>query len=214
MDDFENKTPEMQEPASSEDNIPETPETAETIPAEPTVSDEPAAPVEPTVTPEPTVSDAPTAEPLPNAEQAPEAQPIPNVNIPPQRSRSAYRLLSPAAAVSALPVQHAVKRPAVRKPAVWLCKLQHPAAAGAVPAALRTRCLSPAVPAEYAKSVSASRAAKKENAARVAHPHHRHVRPRRRLRHRLCFLRHLRRREPRLRRHNAAGRSAHPELPA
>ena len=33
MDDFENKTPEMQEPASSEDNIPETPETAETIPA-------------------------------------------------------------------------------------------------------------------------------------------------------------------------------------
>ena len=84
MDDFENKTPEMQEPASSEDNIPETPETAETIPAEPTVSDEPAAPAEPTVTPEPTVSDAPTAEPLPNAEQAPEAQPIPNVNIPPQ----------------------------------------------------------------------------------------------------------------------------------
>ena len=84
MDDFENKTPEMQAPASSEDNIPETPETAETIPAEPTVSDEPAAPAEPTVTPEPTVSDAPTAEPLPNAEQAPEAQPIPNVNIPPQ----------------------------------------------------------------------------------------------------------------------------------
>ena len=84
MDDFENKTPEMQEPASSEDNIPETPETAETIPAEPTVSDEPAAPAEPTVTPEPTVSDAPTAEPLPNAEQAPEARPIPNVNIPPQ----------------------------------------------------------------------------------------------------------------------------------
>ena len=64
MDDFENKTPEMQEPASSEDNIPETPETAETIPAEPTVSDEPAAPAEPTVTPEPTVSDPPTAEPL------------------------------------------------------------------------------------------------------------------------------------------------------
>mgnify|MGYP006900521449 FL=1 len=30
MDDFENKAPEMQEPASSEDNIPETPETAET----------------------------------------------------------------------------------------------------------------------------------------------------------------------------------------
>ena len=84
MDDFENKTPEMQEPVSSEDNIPETPETAETIPAEPTVSDEPAAPAEPTVPPEPTVSDAPTAEPLPNAEQAPEAQPIPNVNIPPQ----------------------------------------------------------------------------------------------------------------------------------
>ena len=47
MDDFENKTPEMQEPASSEDNIPETPETAETIPAEPTVSNEPAAPAEP-----------------------------------------------------------------------------------------------------------------------------------------------------------------------
>ena len=84
MDDFENKTPEMQESASSEGNIPETPETAETIPAEPTVSDEPAAPAEPTVTPEPTVSDAPTAEPLPHAEQAPEAQPIPNVNIPPQ----------------------------------------------------------------------------------------------------------------------------------
>ena len=84
MDDFENKTPEMQEPASSEDNIPETPETAETIPAEPTVSDEPAAPAEPTVPPEPAVSDAPTAEPLPNAEQAPEAQPLPNVSIPPQ----------------------------------------------------------------------------------------------------------------------------------
>ena len=90
MDDFENKTPEMQEPASSEDNIPETPETAETIPAEPTVSDEPAAPAEPTVTPEPTVSDAPTAEPLPNAEQAPEAQPIPNVNIPPQPQPGQY----------------------------------------------------------------------------------------------------------------------------
>lgn len=188
MDDFENKTPEMQEPASSEDNIPETPETAETAPAEPTVSDEPAAPAEPTVTPEPTVSDAP------HGRVAPECRAGAGSPAHPERehsaaaaARSAYRLLSPAAAVSALPVQHAAKRPAVREPAVWLCKLQPPAAAGAVPAALRTRCLSPAVPAEYAKSVSASRAAKKKNAARVAHPHHRHVRPRRRLRHRLLL---------------------------
>lgn len=183
MDDFENKTPEMQEPASSEDNIPETPETAETIPAEPTVSDEPAAPAEPTVTPEPTVSDAPTAEPLPECRAGAGSPAHPErEHSAAAAARSAYRLLSPAAAVSAaLPVQHAAKRPAVRKPAVWLCKLQHPAAAGAVPAALRTRRLSPAVPAEYAKSVSASRAAKKENAARVAHPHHRHVRPRQRL---------------------------------
>ena len=78
-----------------------------------------------------------------------------------------------------------LEQPALYKSDYNSTKLQHPAAAGAVPAALRTRRLSPAVPAEYAKSVSASRAAKKENAARVAHPHHRHVRPRRRLRHRL-----------------------------
>ena len=69
MDDFENKTPEMQEPASSEDNIPETPETAETIPAEPTVSDEPAAPAEPTVTPEPTSEPEASQTPEPDSQK-------------------------------------------------------------------------------------------------------------------------------------------------
>lgn len=99
MDDFENKTPETQEPAPSGEHTPEpAPETVPTEPTvsgEPAVSNEPAAPAEPivsnepAVTPEPTVSEEPApaepaVEPLPNAVQAPEAQPIPNVNIPPQ----------------------------------------------------------------------------------------------------------------------------------
>lgn len=96
MDDFENKTPEMQEPASSEDNIPETPETAETIPAEPTVSDEPAAPAEPTVPP------GTDRFRCPHGRAAPECQAGAGSPAHPERehsaaaaARSAYRLLSP-----------------------------------------------------------------------------------------------------------------------
>ncbi len=215
MDDFENKTPEMQEPASSEGNIPETPKTAETIPAEPTVSDEPAAPAEPAVTPEPTVSDAPTAEPLPNAEQAPEAQPIPNVNIPPQPQ----------------PVQHTgyyPPQPPYQQPYPYNTQPNTPQY-GNPPYGYANYNAQPQpgqYPPPYGQGIFPPYPQNMQNPYPHPAPEKRKM-PLglriliivmsvlvRRLRHRLCFLRHLRRREPRLRCHNAAGRSADSELPA
>lgn len=92
MDDFENKTPETQEPASADENTPETPETAPAEPAasEPTVSAEPSVPNTPETDSDapgdaaPAPASEPTPAPLPNVGQAPDVQPVPNVNTPPQ----------------------------------------------------------------------------------------------------------------------------------
>ena len=156
MDDFENKTPEMQEPASSEDNIPETPKTAETVPAEPTVFNEPVAPTEPTI------SDAPTAEPLPNAEQAPEARPIPNVSIPPQPQPVQHTgYYPPQPPYQPYPYNTQPNAPQYGNPPYGYANYNTQPQPGQYPPPYGQGAYPPAVPAEYAKSVSASRAAKR-----------------------------------------------------